>query len=97
MTHTLKQRPKSQVELIITGAVADYQKDMETAATRISQRAAIHGFRPGKAPYDIVKQQIGEIKILEEAIKDSARGLGKFKIKIDDETLKKLAEKIRGN
>jgi len=68
MTHTLKQRPKSQVELIITVAVADYQKDMETAATRISQRAAIHGFRPGKAPYDIVKQQIGEIKILEEAV-----------------------------
>jgi len=41
---------------------------MEAAAARLSERAAIHGFRPGKAPYDIVKQQLGEIKILEEAM-----------------------------
>ncbi|OGH87793.1 MAG: trigger factor [Candidatus Magasanikbacteria bacterium RIFOXYC2_FULL_42_28] len=68
MSHTLKLLPQSQAELIITVAVADYKKDMEDAATRISLRAAIHGFRPGKAPYDIVKQQIGEIKILEEAM-----------------------------
>ncbi|MFA6547974.1 MAG: trigger factor [Candidatus Magasanikbacteria bacterium] len=68
MQHTLKQLPKSQVELIITVTLEDYKKDMETAALRISQRAAIHGFRPGKAPYDIVKQNVGEIKILEEAM-----------------------------
>jgi len=68
MTHILKQLPKSQIELVITVAPADYQKDMEAASLRLSQRAAIHGFRPGKAPYDIVKQNLGEIKILEEAM-----------------------------
>lgn len=68
MQHTLKQLPKSQVELVITVTLEDYKKDMETAAVRISERAAIHGFRPGKAPYDIVKQNVGEIKILEEAM-----------------------------
>lgn len=68
MPHTLKLLPKSQAELTITVAPADYKTEMEKAAGRLSQRAAIHGFRPGKAPYDIVKQQLGEIKILEEAM-----------------------------
>jgi len=68
MKQILKQLPKSQVELEITVVPADYIKEMEAAAGRLSQRAAIHGFRPGKAPYDIVKQSLGEIKILEEAL-----------------------------
>jgi trigger factor len=68
MQHIRKDLPKSQVELIITITPAEYAKDMEAAATRLSERAAIHGFRPGKAPYDTVKQQLGEIKILEEAM-----------------------------
>jgi trigger factor len=68
MQHTLKTLPKSQVELIITITPDEYAKDMELAAARLSERAAIHGFRPGKAPYEIVKQQLGEIKILEEAL-----------------------------
>ena len=68
MQHTVKQLPKSQVELEITVTPADYLKEMEAAAGRLSQRAAIHGFRPGKAPYEIVKQSLGEVKILEEAL-----------------------------
>jgi trigger factor len=67
MSHTLKSLGQSKVELIITVASSDYQSFMESAAVRISERAAIKGFRPGKAPYNVVKEQIGEIKILEEA------------------------------
>lgn len=68
MQQTLKKLEKSQVELVVTVTPADYEKDMFAAATRLSERAAIHGFRPGKAPYEIVKQNLGEIKILEEAL-----------------------------
>lgn len=68
MQQVLKQLPKSQIELEITVTPTDYTKEMEAAAGRLSQRAAIHGFRPGKAPYEIVKQSLGEIKILEEAL-----------------------------
>ena len=68
MPHTSKKLEKSQIELTITIAPADYQKDLEQAAVRLSERAAIKGFRPGKAPYDMVKQQLGEIKIMEEAL-----------------------------
>ncbi|MFA6486550.1 MAG: trigger factor [Candidatus Magasanikbacteria bacterium] len=68
MPYTLKKLDQSQVELKITVAPVDYQKDLEAAAVRLSERAAIKGFRAGKAPYAIVKEQLGEIKILEEAL-----------------------------
>lgn len=68
MKHTAKTLPKSQVELVITVEPADYQTDLQKAAVRISQRAAIKGFRPGKAPYEMVKQQVGELQILQEAM-----------------------------
>lgn len=63
-----KKLDKAQAILIFTIPPAEYKKDLERAALRLSERAAIKGFRPGKAPYDIVKQQLGEIKILEEAV-----------------------------
>lgn len=63
-----KKIEKAQAVLTFTIAPTDYKKDLETAALRLSERAAIKGFRPGKAPYDIVKQQLGEVKILEEAV-----------------------------
>lgn len=68
MTHERKNLEKSQVELTITVSPQDYKEDMKNAALRISERAAIKGFRPGKAPYDLVKQQVGELKIIEEAM-----------------------------
>ncbi|HNU95918.1 MAG TPA: trigger factor [Candidatus Magasanikbacteria bacterium] len=68
MKHEKKQLGKSELELTITLEPTEYQKDMEEAAERLSQRAAIKGFRPGKAPYDFIKQQLGEIKIMEEAV-----------------------------
>lgn len=68
MKYELKRLEKSQAELTFTLSAADYKKDLDAAALRLSQRAAIKGFRPGKAPYDIVKQQVGEIKIMEEAL-----------------------------
>jgi trigger factor len=68
MQHELKRTEKSTVEVTITVPPADYKKNMETAAVRLSERAAIKGFRPGKAPYELVKQEMGEIRILEEAM-----------------------------
>jgi trigger factor len=68
MHHELKKLEKSQIEIRVTVTPEEYKKDVEQAAVRLSERAAIKGFRPGKAPYDIVKQQLGELKIMEEAL-----------------------------
>jgi len=43
------------------------------AAKRISERINIKGFRQGKAPYEKVKQQVGEMGILQEAIETILR------------------------
>lgn len=68
MKYDLKKLDKSQVQLTFTITPAEYKADVQKAAVRLSERAAIKGFRPGKAPYEIVKQQLGEIKIMEEAL-----------------------------
>ncbi|MFA6427269.1 MAG: trigger factor [Candidatus Magasanikbacteria bacterium] len=68
MKHELKKLEQSQVELSITVTPGEYEKHLKSAATRISDRVAIKGFRPGKAPYDMVKLEVGEMKILQEAL-----------------------------
>lgn len=68
MTYTLKNLDQSQIELVITVEPKDYEAHLGKAAERISQRSAIKGFRPGKAPYDIVKKEVGEMNILNEAL-----------------------------
>ncbi|MBI2443990.1 MAG: trigger factor [Candidatus Magasanikbacteria bacterium] len=70
MSHTLQKLAGSQVQLQITIPPAEYQTDLGQAAARLSERAAIKGFRPGKAPYEIIKQQLGEMPIMEEAMKN---------------------------
>ena len=73
MSHELKKLDKSEVELTITVAPADYQHALEHAAHHLSEVAAIKGFRPGAAPYDIVKQNVGEQKIMETALEEIVR------------------------
>jgi trigger factor len=73
MPHELKKLEKSEMELTITVAPADYQHDLEHAAKHMAEVAAIKGFRPGTAPYDIVKQQLGEQKIMETALEEIVR------------------------
>ncbi len=68
MSHTRKDLPQSQVELTITITPAEYQGQLVKAAERISQRQKIAGFRPGKAPFDLVKRTVGEMALLQEAL-----------------------------
>jgi len=68
MKYEKKNISKSEIEFKVTIEPQDYNKDMKDAAERLSEHAAIKGFRPGKATYDSIKQQVGEIKILEEAL-----------------------------
>lgn len=68
MEYIVKKLEKGQVELTVTVTPVDYKHAMEHTAEAISERAAIKGFRPGKAPYNIVKEQVGEGKIMEESL-----------------------------
>jgi trigger factor len=41
---------------------------MRSAAKRLGKNTRIHGFRPGKAPYNVLVNQLGEEVIFEEAL-----------------------------
>lgn len=48
----------------------DYEKHIRKAAEHISEHINIAGFRKGKAPYDVVAKNVGEMGIYEEALQD---------------------------
>lgn len=62
-----KDLPKSQVELTIELSIEEFAPYIEKGVEKVSKEVKIEGFRPGKVPYDVLKQKIGEMTILEEA------------------------------
>ena len=63
-----KELPKNQIELKIKIEPKEYQNFLEKTAQKMSEDTKIQGFRPGKAPYDIIKQKFGEMQIFEQAL-----------------------------
>ena len=57
-----------QVELIVEADAEQFKKSKGKAARAISKESKIPGFRPGKAPYDVVVRIYGEEYIEERAI-----------------------------
>jgi len=67
----IKNQPKtSEVELTIEVSATEYQPFLEKAANRLSQESKIEGFRPGKAPYELIKTRFGEMAIFQAALDD---------------------------
>jgi trigger factor len=62
-----KSLPKSQIEFLVELSAEEFKPNIERAAEEISKEIKIDGFRPGKAPLDVVKKKVGEMSILEKA------------------------------
>ncbi len=73
MKTELKKLERGQVELTIELTTEEYQPFLETAAKKISEKIKIHGFRPGKASFEIIKQKIGEGEIWQEAMEPAVQ------------------------
>lgn len=69
----IDEQEKGRVKLTFTVSVEEQQPFLEAAAEHISEHSTIPGFRPGKAGYEIVKQRVGEAKIMEEALEKIVR------------------------
>ena len=67
MQVTKKDLEKSQIELTVEMTVEDFAPYIEKCALKLAEKVKIEGFRPGKAPLEILKQKVGEMAILEEA------------------------------
>ena len=70
MNVTIEQLPKSLTKLTVELAPEELQPYLQAAAGHLSTRVDFPGFRPGKAPYDLVKQRLGEVAIYEEATEE---------------------------
>lgn len=55
----IKKLPKSLIEFEVTIAWADWEKYLDKAAAEVSEEIKIPGFRPGKAPRNLVEQKVG--------------------------------------
>jgi len=61
-------RDDHQVSMIVKLEPEQMEGAKHRAARRISERKSIPGFRPGKAPYDVVVRSFGEGVIVEDAV-----------------------------
>lgn len=72
-THVLENVGDNLVKITVTVPKDVVGAAMQTAAKTLSSVINIPGFRPGAASYDVVKQRVGEMKILEEASEEIIR------------------------
>lgn len=74
MKTTINKKDKSELEIVGSLPVADFEKYEEKALSIISERLELPGFRKGKAPASVVKENVTDMMVLEEmaelAIKD---------------------------
>lgn len=63
-----KPRDDHQITLIVELESEQMEAAKRRASRRISERKKIPGFRPGKAPYEVVVRSFGEGVIVEEAV-----------------------------
>ncbi|MBU0732509.1 trigger factor [Patescibacteria group bacterium] len=62
-----KELPKKQIELLVELTPEELQPYLDQAVKKISEDVDIPGFRKGKVPFDVLKKNVGEATIYEEA------------------------------
>ncbi len=70
MKVTTEKLPKSLMSLQIEVDREQFERGLDQAARRLSQKFPIHGFRPGKAPRFIIERTFGRAALIEEATED---------------------------
>ncbi len=61
-------REDQQTRLVAELDKETLEKYMHQAARKVAQSTKIPGFRPGKAPYDLVRRMVGEERLQQEAV-----------------------------
>ncbi len=73
MTTTITKKPGNTIELEIELDAPAFQKHVDWAVRHVSESLKIPGFRPGKAPVEVVKDKIGTKTVLDEAAEHAVR------------------------
>ena len=63
----IKKLPKSKIEVTASIPSSEWEKSIDGAVKKMAQSVKIEGFRPGKAPREVIEQHVGVETILYEA------------------------------
>lgn len=64
---TIQEEPKSQKSVSVTLSWEEWEPFMTHAIEAIAKKIKVEGFRPGKAPRDVVEREVGTDALLQEA------------------------------
>lgn len=64
-----------EAKILVEAESAELMDAKQKAARKIARRVKIPGFRPGKAPYNVIERQVGEATIIEDAVEMLAQDL----------------------
>lgn len=78
-----------QTQLTIELPIERIDRAMRAAAKRIAKNTKIQGFRPGKAPYNVLLSRLGEDVIFEEALEVLGQDI--YKEALDESEIKPYA------
>jgi len=67
MEVSFQKLSKTKIELKIELSTEEFDKFIEKAIPSLGKNVEVDGFRKGKAPKEIIKEKVGDFKILEEA------------------------------
>jgi len=87
---TAERLENCQVELTIEVDEERVEQELRRVAQRISKQKRIPGFRPGKAPYDVVLRLFGKKALLGEALEDLTQAV--FKEATEQEDIEPFAQ-----
>ncbi len=73
MPYTIEKHEDNRVTITLTIPKEEVEAGMRHAAEHLSQETKIPGFRPGRASYEVIKQRVGEMKLLEAAAEELIR------------------------
>ncbi len=74
MDYKIEEKSKSKREIEVTVSPEEMQKYLEEAARKLSSGMEIKGFRPGKAPLNVVREAVGEERVWHEACHEAING-----------------------
>lgn len=70
MKVAVEKLPKSHVKLRVELTAEEVRPYLERAAKALSEEQTPKGFRPGTAPFDVMRSAVGDQAIVEQALKD---------------------------
>ena len=62
-----KEQNQKEIEITVELSWDELKPYLDKASEKISEDVKVEGFRPGKVPYDVLKNKVGEMAILQEA------------------------------